>query len=97
MQNKSHVVMAQRFETRDSLDDFPSPPWATRALLEHIIQPTHATHQLSCLEPACGRGHMARTLAEHFASVTASDIHPYGCGDVSDFTHGQRRPALSTG
>jgi hypothetical protein len=32
---------------------------------------------------------MARTLAEYFASVTASDIHPYGFGDVSDFTHGQ--------
>ena len=36
-QNTSHAVMAQRFEAKDSLDDFPTPPWATRALLEHVI------------------------------------------------------------
>ena len=29
--------MAQRVESKDSLDDFPTPPWATRALIEHII------------------------------------------------------------
>lgn len=33
-QNTSHAVMAQRVEAHDSLDDFPTPPWATRALLE---------------------------------------------------------------
>ena len=36
-QNTSHAVMAQRHESLDSLDDFPTPPWATRALLEHVI------------------------------------------------------------
>jgi len=30
--------MAQRFEALDSLDDFPTPPWATRALFEHILE-----------------------------------------------------------
>ncbi len=88
MQNTSHAVMAQRFERRDSLDDFPSPPWATRALLEYIIQPLGDAGHLSCLEPACGRGHMARTLAEYFGRVQASDVHPYGFGDVVDFTLG---------
>jgi hypothetical protein len=33
MQNTSHAVMAQRVEPAHSLDDFPTPPWATRALL----------------------------------------------------------------
>ena len=31
---------------------------------------------------------MARTLAEYFGRVQASDVHPYGFGDVVDFTLG---------
>lgn len=85
MQNRSHAVMAQRVEARDSLDDFPTPPWATRALLEHVIERTAGAGALSVLEPACGRGHMARTLGEYFGSVAASDVHDYGFGEVSDF------------
>ena len=37
MQNTSHAVMAQRAELKNSLDDFPTPPWATRALIEHVV------------------------------------------------------------
>ena len=37
MQNTSHAVMAQRTELKNSLDDFPTPPWAIRALIEHVI------------------------------------------------------------
>jgi hypothetical protein len=29
--------MAQGAELKNSLDDFPSPPWATRALIEHVM------------------------------------------------------------
>ena len=29
--------------------------------------------QLTCLEPACGRGHTAKALSEHFGLVQASD------------------------
>ena len=29
--------MATRIEGKESLDDFPTPPWATRALIEHVI------------------------------------------------------------
>jgi hypothetical protein len=36
-QNTSHAVMAQRAEAKDSLDNFPTPPWATRALIEHVL------------------------------------------------------------
>ena len=62
-QNTSHAVMAQRFEAKDSLDDFPTPPWATRALLEHVI-PDKDLAGRSVWEPACGAGHMAKVLKE---------------------------------
>ncbi|MCV2866637.1 hypothetical protein, partial [Defluviimonas sp. WL0075] len=54
MQNISHAVMAQRHEPKDSPDDFPTPPWATRALLQHVIRDPNLS-RLTCLEPACGR------------------------------------------
>ncbi|MCL5779277.1 class I SAM-dependent methyltransferase [Limibaculum sp. FT325] len=85
MQNTSHAVMAQRAEPRDSLDDFPTPPWATRALIEHVIEQDSGAGELSVLEPACGRGHMAQVLSEYFKEVSASDVHAYGYGAVSNF------------
>ena len=84
MQNTTHAVMAQRHEDRESLDDFPTPPWATRALMEHVIGRDKVSG-MSCLEPACGRGHMARPLAEYFASVTSFDAFDYGFAPVRDF------------
>jgi hypothetical protein len=84
MQNKSHAVMAQRSEAKDSLDDFPTPPWATRALLEHVVQGRELS-ELTCLEPACGVGHMAKVLNEYFGEVQASDVHDYGYGPVRDY------------
>jgi hypothetical protein len=85
MQNTSHAVMAQRTEPMDGPDDFPTPPWATRALLEHVIGGTTALSAQSCLEPACGAGHMAKVLKEYFGKVEATDAHDYGYGDVQDF------------
>jgi len=73
--------MSQRTEPDDSLDDFPTPPWATRALLELFVRSADDT----CLEPACGRGHMAKVLLEYFKSVTASDVHNYGFGGVRNY------------
>ena len=84
-QNTSHAVMAQRVEAADSLDDFPTPPWATRALLEHVVSKRSGLKHLSCLEPACGAGHMAKVLLEYFGTVYASDVHDYGYGAVADF------------
>ena len=40
--------MAQRIESKDSLDDFPTPPWATRSLLEYVIN-NENFKSLSCL------------------------------------------------
>jgi len=87
-QNVSHAVMAQRHEKMDSLDDFPTPPWATRALVEHVIGPNDLG-SLSCYDPACGAGHMAKVLAEYFGEVHATDIFPYGFGGLLDFVSGE--------
>lgn len=85
-QNRSHAVMAQRHEPHDSLDFFPTPPWATRALCHHVLPPLVDHLQgLTVWEPACGTGAMAQPLAEHFGHVRASDVHPYGFGEVLDF------------
>ncbi len=79
--------MASRNEPPDSLDYFPTPPWATRALCTHVLPAMNAfdPDEQQAWEPACGEGHMARPLAEWFARVIASDIHDYGHGLVQDF------------
>jgi hypothetical protein len=81
-QNTSHAVMAQRAEPHDSLDDFPTPPWATRALLEHVIMLAGSAKaelaRSSAWEPACNRGFMVDPLGEYFGSVWATDVHDYG-------------------
>ncbi|MCX8282446.1 SAM-dependent methyltransferase [Phyllobacterium sp. 0TCS1.6C] len=85
MQNTSHAVMAQRYEANDSADNFPTPPWATRGLVEHVIGNLPGLKNMTCLEPACGQGYMAKPLAEYFGSVEASDAYSYGYGPVRDF------------
>lgn len=85
-QNTSSAVMQQRSEPHDSLDDFPTPPWATRALCNSIGL---KAGELTCREPAANRGHMVRPLREYFAEVEASDIHDYGAGfSVQDYLFG---------
>jgi hypothetical protein len=76
-QNMSHAVMNQRHEAHDSLDDYPTPSWAVRALCEHVL-PTKVLKGLRCWEPACNRGYMVRPLREYFHEVLATDIHDYG-------------------
>ena len=81
MQNTSSAVMAQRVEAPDSLDFFPTPPWATRALCEIVLR----EFRLGAVwEPACGEGHMSETLREYAVSVFASDVHDYGRGQQGE-------------
>lgn len=89
-QNRSSAVMQQRSEPHGSLDDFPTPPWATRALCEWIgLNTAHDLSLQTCREPAANRGHMVKPLSEHFAAVEASDVHDYGAGfDVADYLFG---------
>ncbi len=77
-QNRSAAVMQQRHEALDSLDDFPTPPWATRALCEQLVARGHPLHLQHVWEPACNRMHMVRPLGEYFDRVHATDVHDYG-------------------
>jgi hypothetical protein len=81
------AVMASRREPPDSLDDFPTPPWGTRALVEHVLRRHLGVREFgSVWEPACNRGLMAEPLAEYFTGrVIRTDIWDYGYGSVLDF------------
>ena len=87
-QNRSTAVMQRRTEPHDSLDFFPTPPWATRALCEWL-----GTYEdikaMTALDPACGAGDMVRPLAEYFQTASGADVHDYGGGyPVADFLFG---------
>jgi hypothetical protein len=77
-QNRSTAVMQRRNSAPDSLDYFPTPPFATRALLEFLASIGEPLGELSAWEPACGEMHMVRPLREAFADVRASDVQAYG-------------------
>jgi hypothetical protein len=88
-QNTSSAVMQQRSEPHKSLDDFPTPPWATRALCEALQNADIDLKVMTCREPAANRGHMVKPLAECFGDVEAFDIHDYGAGfPVRDYLFG---------
>jgi hypothetical protein len=84
MPSNARAVMASRQEAPDSLDYFPTPPWATRALLEDVLPRLGIDRLGSVWEPACGEGHMAEVLREYFGDVFASDVYNYGYGDPDD-------------
>ena len=85
-QNTTHAVMSQRHEKKDSLDYFPTPPWATRALFQSVILPMgFVPYNDVCLEPACGGGHMVKVLQEYFDKVESCDIADYGQDRIADF------------
>lgn len=83
--NGARAIMGSRIEPDDSLDYFPTPPWATRALLTHVWPRLGAPAFKSAWEPACGEGHIAEVLCEQFDQVVASDIFGYGYGAVLNF------------
>lgn len=90
-QNRSSAVMQQRNEPGDSLDDFRTPPFATRALCEFLQNgpPWETLANCSVREPCANVGHMAKPLLEYFGAVFASDIHDYGVGyPVRDYLFG---------
>lgn len=81
---ENYAVAARRLSPTDASDDFPTPPWATRALIEHVIGRDWSEGR-TCWEPAANRGYMARALQEYFHHVLESDIVDYGDGNVIDF------------
>lgn len=81
----SYAVMSQRRDELDALDDYPTPPFAVRALTR-IVLPELGIEVAGrpVLEPACGRGIMAAVLRDEGASVCASDVHRYEDGAAPD-------------
>lgn len=78
-QNRSSAVMQQRKEAHNSLDDFPTPPWATRAVIEYLRRIHEGPlSRLTARDPCANRGHMVRPMLESFGQVYASDVHDYG-------------------
>jgi hypothetical protein len=87
----STAVMASRHEPPDSLDYFPTPPWATRALCKHVLANHLNITSDSAWDPACGEGHMSAVLAEFFAPVIATDIFDYSGADRAHWAPGWLR------
>lgn len=75
------AVMNTRREPPDSLDFFPTPPWATRALLEHVLIKEDLRTMLAW-DSAAGQDHMADVLDEYFGQVVRSDVFDYGRGHL---------------
>lgn len=97
--NSTAVMARRRAATKapkglpgpEALDIFPTPPWATRALIERVLmpeifrgEPLHILRERVVWEPSCGKGHMAIPLAEYFGHVRATDVHDWGYGDRRD-------------
>lgn len=102
-QNISTAVMQRRaISAPGELDYFPTPPWATRALMAflqwHLTSEQagyRAFHMQSCWEPACGEGHMVRPLREFFGEVRDSDVYQYGNNMLCDFImEGRQHPPV---
>ncbi len=86
MTERTHnrAVVERRHTSTEGLDYFPTPPWATRALVDHLALRGVLGKFDRVLEPCAGGGHMAEVLRETNA-VEASDVHDYGVGyDVAD-------------
>lgn len=69
------------FHRKESVrqDDFyPTPPWATRALMNQIALITGTPIAGKRVwEPACGQGDIVRPLRDRGCSVYASDLNDY--------------------
>ena len=82
MTNRSQAVMAGRKAPKDIDDDYPTPPWATRALIGHILERIDLPEEdrQTCIEPAANRGYMVEVLETYFKKVIPSDKFDYGKG-----------------
>src|SRR5205085_10855514 len=75
----------KRFADLEGPDFFPTPAWATHALIDN--EPFDG----SIWEPACGDGSMAKVLLKTGCRVEASDLYDRGYGDFGiDFMKSSR-------
>lgn len=76
----------KRFADLEGPDFFPTPAWATYALIDN------EKFQGDVWECACGNGAMSKVLAEASPKVASSDLYNRGFGEVGhDFVASSRR------
>lgn len=76
----------KRFADLDGPDFFPTPAWATHALIDN--EDFHG----SIWEPACGDGAMSRVLETTGNKIISSDLYDRGFGEAGhDFLKSCRR------
>ena len=78
----------KRFADLDGPDFYPTPEWATYALIDN--EPFKG----EIWECACGNGAMSKVLEEVAPSVASSDLYDRGYGEIGiDFLEPNRRAA----
>lgn len=79
---------AKRFADLDGPDFFPTPAWATHALVDN------EKFSGEIWESACGNGAMSEVLAQTNQAVSSSDLFDRGYGEPGvDFLYARRRAA----
>jgi hypothetical protein len=81
---ENYAVANKRHDKKDNVSDFPTPCWATRALMAYVLNNINS-QELIAWEPSCNRGYMVKPLREFFAHVVATDLHDYGQNLKLDF------------
>jgi hypothetical protein len=65
-------------EVWEKLEFYPTPPWATRALFEHVLPRVSAAQEIKAAwDPCAGYGHMVEVLREYCSVVEGSDVYNY--------------------
>lgn len=78
----------KRFADLDGPDYFPTPAWATQALM------ANESFEGEIWEPACGNGAMSEVLASKGNRVISSDLYDRGYGEAGvDFLTAPRKVA----
>lgn len=78
----------KRFADLDGPDFFPTPGWATFALIDNEAL------NGEIWESACGNGAMSKVLAQTDQTISSSDLYDRGYGDIGvDFLAPRRRVA----
>lgn len=83
--NGGYKPTLKRFADLDGPDFFPTPPWATYALIDN------EEFNGDIWECACGNGAMSQVLKETSAKVESSDLYDRGYGEAGvDFLNPDR-------
>ncbi len=84
--NRSYQPPVKRYADLDGPDFYPTPEWATRALIDNE---TFAGEIWEC---ACGDGAMSETLLRNGNQVYSSDLYDRGYGEANlDFLSSSRK------